>query len=110
MQNKRIAEIIDLVNEKLSPKEAIELLDALVGERIQWHNIHMLRQWEGNHQFDARPFDQKINELRAQKKSVRAFLAAAREQGLNVELVARIEVRLARKPIPQDFIFELTSN
>lgn len=102
--------IIELANEKLPPKEAIELIEALVGERIQWHKIHMLRQWESNHQFDAAPFDQKMHELRAQKQHAKDFISEAREQGIHVELSARIEIRLAKRPMVQDFISELSNN
>ncbi len=110
MLNKKIMEVIELVNEKLPPKEAADLIEALVHGRIQWHNIHMLRQWERNHRFDATPFEQKINELSAHKKSVRALINAAKEEGIHIELVARIEIRLAKKPAAKDFIFELTNN
>ncbi len=101
---------IDLANEKLPPGEAIELFEALVGARIQWHNIHMLRQWEGNHQFDTTRFDQKINELKAKKKSVRDFISQLKEQNTHVEFSARIEIRLAKSTVAQDFFSELSSN
>lgn len=107
MLNKKI---VDLVNEKLPSREAIEIIEALVGARIQWHNIHMLRNWERNHQFNSTPFDQQINELNAQKKRVKDLIAAAGDQDLQVELSARIEIRLAKRPVVQDFISELSSN
>ena len=102
--------IVDLINEKLPPREAIELLEALVGARIQWHNINMLRQWEGNHRFDATRFDQKINELKAQKKSAKDFISSIKEQNVHIEFTARIEVRLEKSSVAQDFISELSNN
>jgi hypothetical protein len=110
MLTKEVSHIIQLVKDNCPPDEAAELIETLVGDRIRLHNIQMLRRWEGNHHFDSTPFDQKIVELKAQKKSTRELIAEAREQGCNVEVTASIEVRLVKKPFSHDVRLQLTDN
>ena len=110
MLTKKMSHIIQLVKDNCPPDEAAELIETLVGDRIRFHNIQMLRRWEGNHRFDSKPFDQKIVEMKAQKKNVRALLAEAKEMGYNVEVSANIDVRLVKKPFSHDVPLSLTNN
>lgn len=110
MLTKKLSHIIQLVKDNCPPDEAAELIETLVGDRIRLHNIQMLRRWEGNHRFDSTPFDQKIVELKTQRKNARELLAEAREQGYNLEVSASIELRLVKKPFSHDVKLELTHN
>jgi hypothetical protein len=105
-----MSHIIQLVKDNCPPEEAAELIETLVGDRIRFHNIQMLRRWEGNHRFDSKPFDLKIVEMKAQKSKVRELLAEARELGYNVEVSASIDVRLVKKPFTHNVTLNLTDN
>jgi hypothetical protein len=105
-----ISQNIQLVNEKETPVEALEIIDTLVEDRIRFHKIQMLRKWERNHRFDAVPHDQKIVELRAQRTSTKAFIAQAEREGYDVEITTNIEVRLVKKSPFNTVSLELSEN
>ena len=85
MLTKKMSHIIQLFKDNCPPDEAAELIETLVG-------------------------DQKIVEMKAQKKNVRALLAEAKEMGYNVEVSANIDVRLVKKPFSHDVPLSLTNN
>ncbi|HNE27658.1 MAG: hypothetical protein U0U46_11290 [Saprospiraceae bacterium] len=107
---KQTMQTIELANGYLPPNVAAEIIEALVNERIQVHNIQMLRSWESNHGFDSAPYDQKMKAIKAQREKAKALIAEALERGIKVSLKARIEVHLAAQPFDHDVSFDLTFN
>lgn len=108
MLTKEISQTIQLIDDNCQPNEAWEMLDELVDERIRQHNIRMLRKWEGNHNFDAQPFDAKIKELKARCKELKSLIEEAKSQGFNIEIKANIELKMVRKPF--DNVVKLNIN
>jgi hypothetical protein len=110
MMSNEMSKIIQLVHEKLRPEDALEMISTLVADRIRFHNIQMLRQWERNHRFDSTPHDRKMAEINAQKQSVKALIAEAEKAGYHLEVKTNIEVRLVKKPVSNVFNLELSEN
>lgn len=99
MLTKKISQTIQLVNENCHPDEAWETLNELIGECSRQHGIKMLRKWEANHNFDSRPFDIKISELKARCREMKTLIEEAKILGYNIEIKANIELRMAGKPL-----------
>lgn len=110
MLTKEATQFVELVNEKLAPGEAAEMIESLVGDRVRTHNVRMLQRWERNHHFDSAPFDREITQMKAQKQDAKRLIAAAKDMGLHVEVVARIEVRLVSKPFAHNVNMDVSQN
>ncbi len=107
---KNISQIIQLLNGKVTPEEAFEIIDTLVDDRIRLHKIQMLRKWERNHHFHAAPHDEKIAGIKEQRASTKAFIAQAEREGYNLEITANIEVKLVKKSLSNAFTLESSEN
>ncbi len=110
MLTKEILQTIQLANENCQPDEAWEMIDTLIDERISQHNIQMLRNWEGNHHFDSKPFDQKISDMKSQRKEIKSLIAQAKAQGYNIEVKAHIEVKMVKKPFNSSVKVNISQN
>ena len=98
MLTKEISQTIQLVNENCHPDEAWEMLNDLVEERSRQQNLRMWCKREGNGSFDSRPINNNIKEMKTQCRELKMLMEEAKNLGLNIEIKAGIEVRMARKP------------
>lgn len=96
MVAKEINQVIQTVNGKFSPTEANDLLNELIASRINHHNIQMLSVWEHNHQQDSNDASGKIELMKKQKLEAIDLIAKARKEGLKVEIIGNIEVKLSK--------------
>ncbi len=96
MVAKEINQVIQTVNGKFSPTEASDLLNELIASRINHHNIQMLSVWERNHQQDSNDSSGKIELMKKQKLEAIDLITKARKEGLKVEIIGNIEVRLSK--------------
>lgn len=110
MLTKKNSQTIQLVNENCHPNEAWKTLNELIGECSRQHDIKMLRNWEGNHNFDSRPFDIKISEMKARCREMKTLIEEAKRLGYNIEIKANIELRMARKPLNNTAILNNNHN
>lgn len=95
MVAKEINQFIQIVNGNFPPFEASDILNELIRSRINYHKIQMLKMWEGNHHFDSREWNKEIETMMMEKTQALALIAKAKEEGLKVEIVGNIEVRLS---------------
>jgi hypothetical protein len=109
MITKEIASIISLIEGKFSPEEAAEIIETMVADRIRFHNIQMLRMWEGNHNFDSKHWDKKIEEMKADKNMAKQLIDEAKREGYKVEIVTNIEVRIS-KPVVRKLKLQAVRN
>lgn len=96
MLTKEMSQTIQLANEVCHPNDAWAMLNELVSEHTRQHKIRMLRKCESNHNFDPRPFDNNIQQMNTQCRDLKALMEEAKLLGLNVEIKASIEVKMAR--------------
>lgn len=96
MLPKEINQIVQVVNGNFSPYEASDMLNELVKSRVNFHNVQMLRMWEGNHHFDAKEWNKKIETMKQERTDAIALIAKAKKEGFMVELIGNIEVRLSK--------------
>lgn len=95
MVGKEFNQIVQIVDGSFSPTEASDMLNELIKSRINFHNIQMLRMWEGNHHYNSNEWDKKIEVLKKERAEAIALLAKAKKEGFNVEIIGDIKVRLS---------------
>jgi len=95
MVGKEFNQIVQIVDGNFSPTEASDMLNELITSRINFHNIQMLRMWEGNHRYNSNEWDKKMEALEKERAEAIALLAKAKKEGCNVEIIGDIKVRLS---------------
>ncbi len=95
MVAKDINQVIQIVNGKFSPVEANEMLHELVKSRISYDKVQMLKMWISDNHFDSRESNYKIDAMNKGKAEAMALIEKAKREGLKVEIIGNIEVRLS---------------
>lgn len=86
---------IKLVDGEFTPSQALDILSALIDEKINYHKVENLQHWESNHHTDPHPFLKRIQELEHQKKELKDYVIQLKESGLNL----KIDGVLSLKPV-----------
>jgi uncharacterized protein YmfQ (DUF2313 family) len=94
---KNDAPTLRLVHDHFQADEARDLIDQLINDRVRQHKILMLRRWERNHRYDAKPANDRLQLLQTQGQEIQRLIAQAKQLGLDIEIKASIEVRVVSK-------------
>lgn len=86
---------IKLVDGEFNPSQALDILSALIDEKINYHKVEKLQHWESNHHKDPHPLLKRIQELEKQKKELKDYVIQLKESGLNL----KIDGVLSLKPV-----------
>ena len=86
------AQEIQLVKGEFTPSQASDVIMALINQKINYHKIEGLQNWERNHKYDQEPLNNRINELEEEKRIAAAFISKMREQGKNLKIKGIIEM------------------
>jgi DNA-binding HxlR family transcriptional regulator len=73
-----IKQKIELVKGAFTPSEASHIIMSLIDEKINFHKIQRLQQWEGNHNCNTDALDDRIKQLEKEKEIARDFIAKTR--------------------------------
>lgn len=82
-----------LIKGTFSPKEAEEILLELIHNKIKFHSLEsliILERYNG----DTTRSQKRIQELKAARETVQAFLKQAREAGWQLEINSRVEIKV----------------
>ena len=83
---------IQLVKGEFTPSQASDIIMALINQKINYHKIEGLQNWERNHKYDHEPLNNRINELEEEKRIAADFISKMREQGKNLKIKGIIEM------------------
>mgnify|MGYP005827858651 FL=1 len=86
------AQEIQLVKGEFTPSQASDVIMALINQKINYHKIEGLQNWERNHKYDQEPLNNRINELEEEKRIAADFISKMREQGKNLKIKGIIEM------------------
>ncbi|WGK65514.1 hypothetical protein [Croceiramulus getboli] len=86
---------IELVKGEFTPAEASDVVCALIDEKINFHKLQRLQQWEGDHHCETAPLDGRIKELEEEKRIARAFIAKTRGLGQCLKIEGTLKISLA---------------
>lgn len=83
---------VQLVDGTFTVSEARDIISALIDQKINFHKVQRLSIWEGNEGEQADFPNDRIIELARDKQKAKKFLAALKQQGLNVRITGTLEI------------------
>ena len=86
---------IQLVKGEFTPSESLDIVRALIDEKINFHKIQRLQLWEGSHSCNTDQLDGRIQELELEKQKIKEFVAGMRAQGKNLKINGVLEIKIA---------------
>lgn len=86
---------VKLIDGEFTPSQALDILSALIDEKINYHKVENLQHWESNHHTDPQPFLKRIQELEHQKQVLEDYVLKLKKAGQNL----KINGKLSLKPI-----------
>lgn len=84
-----------LVNNEFSPTEGLNMIQTLIGERINAHKIKRLHASIGSENHDIRELNRSIKGLAEEKEALKQIVDEARISGGKVTIKATLEVCIA---------------
>ncbi len=88
---------IQLVKGEFTTSEASDVISALIDEKINFHKLQRLKQWEGNHKSETNQLNVRIQELQEEKRIAEEFIIAARGLGRNMTINGILEISIVDK-------------
>ncbi|MEZ4686035.1 MAG: hypothetical protein R3B47_08190 [Bacteroidia bacterium] len=85
---------IQLVKGIYTPDEASDVLLSLLDEKINFHKVHRLKLWEGNHNYPGEVLNARIQELEQEKVTARQMVAMAKTAGKKIRISGVLEMSL----------------
>lgn len=98
MENKKNAQIenqehkIQLVDGEFTPSQASDIISSLINQKINYHNLEGLQNWERNHKYDQEPLRNRIKELEDAMKRTKDFISELKDNGKNVKIDGVIKI------------------
>ncbi|MDF1673727.1 MAG: hypothetical protein P1U41_09485 [Vicingaceae bacterium] len=91
-ENKRLA--LDLIEDKLNPAEAKELVHAYYEKSINHYKLQKLKTWIANHNANTSYYDELINSLSKQKKEAIETIETGISTGRDIEFNGKLNFSL----------------
>ena len=77
---------IQLVDGVFNPSEANDVVNALLGEKINHHKLQSLSMRIGDDHAETEYHDARIEELEEEKETLKRYIAEARSRGYQVRI------------------------
>ncbi len=90
---KEVQQTLQIEKGRFHASEAYDVLHGLFKEQINFNKIQSLRAWEKQHSGDTSHWDKKIEHIKAEMKHADQLIAAAKKEGLNLEITCNIEIK-----------------
>jgi hypothetical protein len=90
----QVTQKIQLVEGEFSSFEASNLVNKLIGERINANKVKRLHGSIGTEYCDVNQLNCSINDLFNEKRSAQEIIEEARRAGLNVSIKATLEISI----------------
>jgi hypothetical protein len=83
---------IQLVDGEFTPSQASDIISSLIEQKINYHRLEGLQNWERNHTYDEEPLRNRIKELNDEMKRFKDFVSELKEKGKNVKIEGVIKM------------------
>lgn len=90
MSNKE--QYLKLVDGEFTAVQAIDIVSSLVKQKINYHKIENLQEWEKNHKTNPEPFIKRINELKEANESAKQFIIEMKKLGKNIRIKGNLSI------------------
>lgn len=85
---------VQLIDGTFTPSETSDLVSSLIEEKINFHKIQRLQQWEGNHHANSNHLEERIVALEQEKADAKEFIAEYRATGKKLTVRGIIEISI----------------
>jgi hypothetical protein len=84
---------VKLVDGTFTPAEASDILNNLINQKINYHKIEKLQQWEQNHNINEKPYINRLQELEADKKAINSFITEMMQEGKRLSISGVLTIK-----------------
>lgn len=95
-KNAEVAQKIQLVDGTFTPSEALDVINGLLDEKINFHKLQRLALSERNINNDTTYPDGRVAELQQEKKSAREIISEARTGGYQIKINGILEIEFVK--------------
>lgn len=90
------SQTVQLIKGTFKKSEALDVITALIDEKVNFHKIQRLQFWEGDHDCKTDILDQRINELLEEKRVIKEFIKEASDLGFAVKIDGVLEISISK--------------
>lgn len=84
---------VKLVDGEFTPTQALDILNALIDQKINYHKIENLQHWEQNHNTDPKPYIRRIKELEEEKKAIDRYMSDIKKEGKKLSISGILTIK-----------------
>lgn len=85
---------VKLVDGDFTPVQAIDIISSLIQQKINFHKIENLQNWEKNHKADPEPFIKRINQLKEANETAKQFIIEMKKNGKRVQIEGNLSINI----------------
>lgn len=85
---------LQLVQGVYTPAEASTAVNTLIKEKVNYHKLHNLSMWEGDHHADTSFDDIRVSELLRERENFKSLCQAAKIEGKRLQISGILNVEL----------------
>ena len=78
--------VVQLVDGEFMPSKAFDVIAALINQKINYHKLEGLQNWERNHKYDQESLRNRIKELEDALKQAKDFMSQLKDNGKNIKI------------------------
>lgn len=97
MTTTKVTHKVHLVDGVFTPSEALDVINNLIGEKINFHKIHRLSMCEGDMNSDTAYDDSRVHELMQEKDDFKAIYKEAKLLGKQVRINGILNVEIVEE-------------
>ena len=85
---------LQLLDGVYTPSEASSVINSMIMEKVNFHKIHALSLWEGDHEVDASNDYKNVEELLKEKENFKILCQTARIEGKRLKVSCALDFEL----------------
>lgn len=88
---------VKLVKGEFSPSQAAHVVKSLINEKINFHKMERIRNWEANHQCDEETYKNRVKELEKELEEVDAFFSKIQQSSVRLGIDGKLKIEVLNK-------------
>ncbi|HMP29918.1 MAG TPA: hypothetical protein PKD85_09970 [Saprospiraceae bacterium] len=85
---------VKLLDGEFTPAQALDILNGLINQKINYHKIEKLQHWEQNHNINEKPYVNRIQELESDKKAINNFISEVMYEGKKLSINGVLTIKI----------------
>lgn len=84
---------VKLVDGEFTPDQALDILRALIDQKIKYHKFEYQKNWERNHHIDSNPYLKRVQELEDEKKAISHYISDLKQENQKLSIMGVLTVK-----------------